>query len=175
MQPQTPLGLLDSAFDPLRQTRRGTRLALGEACTADAHCMTHVCRCPQTYRRRPEMCPETGKVCTELLPVGAECDDSRRARPPPGARSRWHATTRRPDSAALPRRKCISHKCYCAKDPWNREQCTEGPRKCCFWSWGYWECEGAFFVEDAAEQQAQHSHDMPQGFVPQPEETPATA
>lgn len=84
MQPQTPLGLLDSTFDPLRQTRRGTRLALGEACTADSHCMSHVCRCPSTYRRRPEFCTETGKVCTELLPVGAECDDNRRAcRAPP--------------------------------------------------------------------------------------------
>ena len=147
MQPQSPLGLLNPLYDPLRQTRRGSHLALGEACTSDSQCATHVCRCPETYRRRPEFCTETGKVCTELLPVGAECDDSR---------------------------KCISRKCYCAKDPWNRELCNYGSgaaqvrglRKCCFWSWGYWECEGAAMVEDSDERKAQLTHDTPQGFVP---------
>ena len=147
MQPQSPLGLLNPLYDHLRQTRRGSHLALGEACTSDSQCATHVCRCPGTYRRRPEFCSETGKVCTELLPVGAECDDSR---------------------------KCISRKCYCAKDPWNRELCNygsgatqvQGLRKCCFWSWGYWECEGAAMVEDSEERKAQLTHDTPQGFVP---------
>ena len=75
----------------------------------------------------------------------------------------------------LMRRKCISHKCFCAKDPWNREQCKDGPRKCCYWSWGYWECEGASFVEDAEEQKAQLSHDTPQGFVHHQAVTPPTA
>ena len=82
-----------------------------------------------------------------MLPVGAECDDSR---------------------------KCISRKCYCAMDPWNRELCNygsgatqvQGLRKCCFWSWGYWECEGAAMVEDSEERKAQLTHDTPQGFVP---------
>ena len=136
MQPQSPLGLLNPLYDPLRQTRRGSHLALGEACTSDSQCATHVCRCPGTYRRRPEFCTETGKVCTELLPVGAECDDSR---------------------------KCISHKCYCAKDPWNREECSDGPRKCCYWSWGYWECEGAVTVEDlpAADAHGAHASQTP--------------
>ena len=156
MQPQSPLGLLNPLYDPLRQTRRGSQLALGEACTSDSQCTTHVCRCPETYRRRPEFCTETGKVCTELLPVGAECDDSR---------------------------KCISRKCYCAKDPWNREICSYGSggaqmrglRKCCFWSWGYWECEGAAMVEDSEERKAQLSHDTPQGFVPHPLERLASS
>ena len=123
-------------------------LALGAPCAADSQCATRACRCPHTFKRRAETCPATGKVCTMLLPVGAECEEHR---------------------------SCVSRKCYCETDPWKQDDCSGGLRKCCYWSWGYWECEGAFFVEDAAEQQAQHSHDMPQGFVPQPAETPATA
>lgn len=178
MQPQTPLGLLDATFDPLRQTRRGTRLALGEACTADSHCMSHVCRCPSTYRRRPQFCTETGKVCTELLPVGAECDDNRRVprhlhatAHPPAARS-VKAVTSTPAAQTSPGRKCISHKCYCAKDPWNREQCAQGPRKCCYWSWGYWECEGSMVEEmSPSEQLAAQGHT--QGSTPSSQTTAA--
>ena len=36
MQPQSPLGLLNPLYDPLRQTRRGSHLALAEACTSDS-------------------------------------------------------------------------------------------------------------------------------------------
>tara|TARA_B110001452_G_C15209789_1_gene419613 strand:- start:756 stop:1154 length:399 start_codon:yes stop_codon:yes gene_type:complete len=104
-------------------------------------------------------------VCTELLPVGAECDDNRRVprhlhatAHPPAARS-VKVVTSTPAAQTSPGRKCISHKCYCAKDPWNREQCAQGPRKCCYWSWGYWECEGSMVEEmSPSEQLAAQGH-----------------
>ena len=98
----------------------GAHLALGAPCAADSQCATRACRCPHTFKRRAETCPATGKVCTMLLPVGAECEEHR---------------------------SCVSRKCYCETDPWKQDDCSGGLRKCCYWSWGYWECEGAFFVE----------------------------
>ena len=96
-------------------------LALGAPCAADSQCATRACRCPHTFKRRAETCPATGKVCTMLLPVGAECEEHR---------------------------SCVSRKCYCETDPWKQDDCSGGLRKCCYWSWGYWECKGPDTVED---------------------------
>ena len=94
-----------------------------------------------------------------------------------GAAARPGASSAREPSSPPPGapcgRKCISHKCYCAKDPWNREECSDGPRKCCYWSWGYWECEGAVVVEEQQNQPGGSPAQMPLA-LPR-DETPKSA
>jgi len=106
------------------------RLDNGQQCSLDSQCASRICRCPNNFRRREQFCKDVGKVCMDLLPVGADCEDHR---------------------------SCVSHKCYCAKDPWKRDDCgAGGRRKCCYWSWGYWECDGPVTVEDAGHMKNVH-------------------
>ena len=77
-----PVGGADAALLPEVPLAEGpARLASGQPCALDSQCTSRICRCRNNFRRRAEMCEGVGKVCMELLPVGAECHDHRCTRP----------------------------------------------------------------------------------------------
>ena len=115
----TALPLTEVEMEPAAPPR--TRLGLGASCGSDQQCLSRACRCLQDAAGLCDGVDLGGKVCTKLLSVGSLCSE--------------HSS-------------CHSHKCYCAADPTRREDCPTA-RRCCFWSFGHWQCEAREQVDTA--------------------------